>query len=242
MKHKNIQIKPCKVDWFAMEAGTKGNRFCHNCHKVVHDMSHLSEAEADAFLAEHPGSCGNFLASQIDVFEPKVQPTSPIAKFVKGTGLKKAAAAAAAITLLHGNLPADLLPLKINEETTMKASDPTKNTPDPIGPSTNTLLTGVLLTEYGREIHQNITMTVTCGSKLVDYVVHAENGLFMLDLKGMANPSDEVTITIPRQEVHGIQFPETKLKTLVGEGQNLAIRINAIYPKRLGGVMVRPKR
>jgi hypothetical protein len=237
MKHKNIQIKPCKVDWYAMEADQDGNRFCQNCNKVVHDMSEMSEAEADAFLNANPGSCGNFLASQIDAVPNTENKIFATVRLAKSAAWKKAAAAAAAFALLHGTMPADLLNTELNEA----AIERLLSDPPTIGPSTNTLLTGVLVSDNGHAIRDLITMQISCGNKLVDFPVTVENGLFMVDLSAKLLPSDTIEIIIPEQSSRSAKYPKTTFKTTLGDGQNLNIPIAVQYTRRTGGVMVRPR-
>lgn len=237
MKHKNIQIKPCNIGWHAMDVHEDDNRFCLSCSKVVHDMSEMTESEAEAFLDANPGSCGNFLAWQVDTVTPE-HINLPKAK--KRSTWKKAAAAAAALALLHGNMPADVLNTDLQQKTIERlASDPSRSNPDPIGPSTNTLLTGVLVSDGGHEIRDPLTIHISCGKKLIDFEIVVENGLFAIDLSEKLAPSDQIEILIPEQSHRYNKYPNTKFKTSLGEGQNLNIPIAVQYAKRLGGVMIR---
>ncbi len=52
MDKKQLRIdSPCTVDWASMTRADKG-RFCADCKKVVHDLSSMTERQAQALLAE----------------------------------------------------------------------------------------------------------------------------------------------------------------------------------------------
>jgi hypothetical protein len=49
-----ISVKtPCNVPWDSMEGGDDRTRFCGECSKSVHDLSAMTEDEAEAFLDHH---------------------------------------------------------------------------------------------------------------------------------------------------------------------------------------------
>lgn len=53
MKRRRLQIlEPCSEDFAAMKGGPK-TRFCDKCDKNVHNLSEMTEREADAFLREN---------------------------------------------------------------------------------------------------------------------------------------------------------------------------------------------
>ena len=50
MRSKDVEIpEPCHADWDAMRPEDRG-RFCFECQTRVHDLSAMTEAEAEAFL------------------------------------------------------------------------------------------------------------------------------------------------------------------------------------------------
>jgi hypothetical protein len=53
--HQLPIVAPCHEDWNAMDADDRG-RFCQRCVKPVHDISAMSESEAQAFVRAHAGT------------------------------------------------------------------------------------------------------------------------------------------------------------------------------------------
>ena len=50
MRSQDIEIpEPCHADWDAMRPEERG-RFCFDCRKTVHDLSAMTEREAEIFL------------------------------------------------------------------------------------------------------------------------------------------------------------------------------------------------
>jgi hypothetical protein len=234
MKNPNIKVKSCKTDWYDMDRREDGNRFCQNCQKVVYDLSGMSGEEAEAFWDANPGVCANFFAWQVEAVPADKDEATVPGKSASSSHWKKAAAAVAALTILHGQLPADLVQPDLRDvEIERLIGNPGTE------PSTNTLLTGVLLDQWGSEISLPLILKIYRGNELIAYPVTAENGLFSVNLSGKAEPGDKITILIPTQSMHNSAFEETKIKTRLAEGQNLLIHINATYPMRLGGVRIR---
>lgn len=227
MKHKNIEIQPCRNDWYAMEVQQDGNRFCQNCSKVVHDLSDFSAEELKSFLKANPGSCGKFLEGQVQVANTQAPYESASKRVVKNASWKKVAATAAAFALLQGHLPANntVSPLKGNCSISAEANPSDKKS----GPSTNTLLTGVVLEQNGDLVTEPIVLKLYRGNALLAEPLLLDHGLFSIDLQGQAVSSDRITIVIQKQEVNGTKFARTASQTLLGEGQNLQVLAEVTY-------------
>lgn len=96
-----LQIKTrCTASWNKMDQLADGNRFCHDCKKVVHDLTSLSKAEGLKLYNESGGSlCGRMV-------NPAFQAMPRVAQQASGYRLRlnlsqmRVAASAAAFVLL----------------------------------------------------------------------------------------------------------------------------------------------
>lgn len=220
-----------------MEEQSDGNRFCQDCKKVVVDMSEMTESEAVSFLQANPGSCVNFIAGQVEEIRKSELPANPVKRSLRYIPLRKAAAAAATLALLHGQLPAKTSsPAPIGIEVSSDEGGPGSRKKKS-GPSTNTLLTGIAINQRGRMVKAPIILKVYLGSELIAYPVEVLDGLFFVDLKGKASASDKITIVMPAQTVQRITFAKTKTRILLGDAQNLTFNAKILSepPPRRGG-------
>jgi hypothetical protein len=246
-KHPNIRIVPCDTDWYAMDPCAEGNRYCQSCQKEVVDMSAMSNEEVIAYLKANPGSCGNFFEGQVNVFDGDQSNESPVKRLVRnpiavGSTWKKAAAAAATLALLHGQMPAEASPTDpVAIEAGHLGGD--NKGDDKSGPSVNTMLTGIVVDQNGRMVPVPLVLKIYRGSEVLTYPIEVSNGLFAVDLQGKADPSDRLTIVIRSQTVNKWTFAKSKTRTLLGEGQNLTVEAEVIKrppPRRSGGRTIYP--
>lgn len=142
--------------------------------------------------------------------------------------VKKAAAAVSVLVFLYGQSPAHNNRSNPIEMATshQEGSHPTGS--DTCATFNNTLLSGILIDQDGWMISIPIILKIYLGSKLIAYPVKVNKGLFSVDLKGKALPSDRVTIVMSRQSVHGCKFAKTKSKVLLRNGQNLTVKAETI--------------
>lgn len=236
VKHKNIKIIPCETDWYDMDQREDGNRFCQSCQKVVFDMAEMTGEEAEAFVKANPGCCGNFYQGQVAIFDGSDR-EGQTKRTLRNANWKKAIAAAAALAMLHGQMPAESN-LAATNVTAIDNSPPSDDSgKNRIGPGTNTLLSGIVVDQNGHMVLVPVVLKVYLGSELIGYPVEVNHGLFSIDLEGKALPSDRITIVVSRQLVNDWKFAKTKFKTLLGEGQNLTVKSEVISrpPMRRGG-------
>lgn len=229
MKHKNIEIQPCSNDWSAMEARPNGNRFCHSCSKVIHDFSEMTAEDLKVFMKANPGTCGKFLKGQIKIAQTRAPFESQIKRNVRAASWKKAAAAAAALMLLHGQLPAESTISPVNYAEANRTTHDSGPSENKSGPSTNTMLTGVVVDQRGNLISDPIILKIYRGSVLITEPILLHQGLFSVDLAGKAAPSDRLSIVVKKQTVEGVKFAKTITRTLLGEGQNLRVVSEVTY-------------
>ena len=92
--------EPCSADWEAMEARDRG-RFCLDCQTRVHDLSAMTEAEAQRFLtrnADRDDICLSFLHTedgtiQYQAAQPRLVPLKRLLRLAPAAGLAAAVAA-----------------------------------------------------------------------------------------------------------------------------------------------------
>ncbi|MFN8395753.1 MAG: hypothetical protein U0176_14035 [Bacteroidia bacterium] len=179
---------PCSVPWQSMEPREGGNRFCQSCSKVVHNISAMSPEEIIALLRTDPGNiCVNYVQFHFPPDTAKKQPRID-SKPVRKRNIRFAAAAASLLLLAQqGQTSAPFRPKT-------HLSDTNPKTPDDFLP-TNTLVSGNVLTTRGDLIPHDVEVTIYKDHRELARVM-TRAGLFFLDLKGLAEPSDTITLSI----------------------------------------------
>jgi hypothetical protein len=236
----------CAVPWEEMDMHTGGNRLCRQCDKVVHDLTGMSEREIEVLFHRNGGMlCGNFsLDAAGNPIYFKQQSAPKKVRFLKHW------AAAASIFLLYQT------PQAGGHHTgtaTSIASPPLFQgdapalLPSIITPKTNTLLSGVILTQDSSEIRDTLQVDVFAKGNQVASL-QAENGFFHHDFADTLLPTDSVTIVVqarvvnPENVWNKREYKGTTYQTTLGNAQNVTVTVAFKHPERkMGGVMM-PRR
>jgi hypothetical protein len=221
--------EPCTVPWEQMDAHTAGNRFCRSCNHVVHDLTGMSEHEIEVLMAAQGGKlCGAFaLDVQGNAIYFKQDPPRKKARFLKHF------AAAASLILLYQTPQAG----RAMAPTTLQPpADPIAGSPN-LTPRTNTLLSGVILTQDSIEIGDSLLVEIFAkGNLLVS--TYAKAGLFHHDFADALLPTDVIKIVVHGKTfAQGELYNERKYKgnaliTTLGNAQNVQVRVQYTPPVR----------
>ncbi len=108
-----LQIKtPCTASWEKMDQLENGNRFCHDCKKVVHDLSALSKADGLKLYNDLGGSmCARMVNPGFQAMPRVVQQASGNRLRLNMAQLRVAASAAAFVLLSQSPLMAQGAPI-----------------------------------------------------------------------------------------------------------------------------------
>lgn len=230
---------PCTLSWEALEASGGPHKQCLKCGHAVMDLSSMTPKEIErAYRANGGKLCG--AVSLDDNGNPILLQERP----AKTWRYLSQAAAAASLLLLAAPLDNSARPgpkFTYQASAEMAAShgiDP-KSNPETTAPSpeTNTLVSGVILTEYGSEIHDSLEVVIRHGVKVVSRQM-AVGGFFHVDLDGRLTPRDEITVEVHGKTFNpGVKYRErkygnAKLTTTLGLGQNLQLTVEYTPPKR----------
>jgi hypothetical protein len=240
--------EPCTVPWDEMDAHAEGQRLCQHCNHVVHDLTGMSTSEIEALYRQQGGKlCGNFSldeAGQPIYFRGQQRPHK--------VRLLKHWIAAASLFLLYqspqagsagGNLSAMESPA--NAEGNPKGNQPAQET---ITPESNTLLSGLVLTQDSMEIHDDLAVEIFLrGKKLM--TLQSVAGLFHHDFAGQLQPTDVLTIHVigktfnPGDTYRERKYGSASIETTLGHAQNIAVTVPfkaPPRPKMAGRVIRRP--
>ncbi|MFT4975720.1 MAG: hypothetical protein ACI8S6_001613 [Myxococcota bacterium] len=133
MRRDDIPIpEPCTADWSAM-TGDEGRRFCGQCSKHVHNLSAMTEPEAEAVLKK-PEVCVRY--SHRTDGQIRFQPTSRRALLGRGAMLAGA---------LSVSLPAAAAMMVADETACEKPGLLSRLWTAVFGPSEETMVTGQLI-------------------------------------------------------------------------------------------------
>jgi hypothetical protein len=223
---------PCHVGRDTMDAQTDGNRFCHSCQKVVHNLVGKSEAEIKAlFVASGGQLCGSFTQRRpVQGAEIKLAAIQPMRK----PGYLKHLAATASLLLLYQGMMAVQTSAKPASEWVVPAFPHTVadgRNPDKDW-SQNTLLSGVIVNQDGFEVGLDVMVEIYAHKVLIAKVI-AQHGFIKIDLGGKVKPNEMVGLVIRKntgyaaqdsgiQEIHG----GLKKYVLLRDAQNLALTIH----------------
>ncbi|MEY3444096.1 MAG: hypothetical protein RLZZ519_2377 [Bacteroidota bacterium] len=231
---KSIQLgniiiaEPCTVPWENMDNAENGNKFCQQCQKSVVDFSQMTEKQIEALLKSRKGEvCGSFL------LDAEGKPIVANPKPCKPTYFRHLAATAALLLLQQS---AHSTPDAEDSKIEIVPSDPDKTKSAP-SPKTNTLVTGVIINTDGDLIPKDVDVRIYLNGERIA-IVKSQHGLFAVDLKGIANPEDQIEIVIWKENFSDKDFHDGKtIRTTVAAAQNLKMRISytLIYPRRGGG-------
>lgn len=187
--HGYIRLQtPCSVSWNSMDPAEGGNRHCQSCSKVVHNISAMSPEQIIALLRTDPGNvCVNYVQFHFPSDTDKKQPPTT-SKPVRKRNIRFAAAAASLLLLAQqGQTTAPFRP-----KTHFNAGNP--QMPNDFLP-TNTLVSGNVRTTLGDLIPHDVEVTIYKGHRELARVM-TRAGLFFIDLKGLAEPTDTITLSI----------------------------------------------
>ncbi len=225
---KIIIAEPCTVSWESMDNAENGNKFCQHCKKNVVDFSQMTEKQIEALIQSRKGEvCGSFL------LDADGKPIVANPKPCKPTYFRHLAATAA-LLLLQQSVQA--APDSEDTKIEIITSNPGKTKPAP-SPKTNTLVTGVILNTDGELIPKDVDVRIYFNGERIA-IAKSQHGLFAVDLKGIANPEDQIEIVIWKENFSDKDFHDGKtIRTTVAEAQNLKMRISytLILPPRRGG-------
>ncbi len=250
---KSLQIgkytipQPCPVPWDEMDALDGRNRHCAQCSQVVHDLTGKSLCEIDALYAANEGKlCGNITVDELG---------NPL--YFKGTESKrkviylKHLAAAASLFFLYQTPQAnsfDSKARKYRSDTEQSIQIHPPGTGIVPTEATNTLVTGVVLTQSGYETEDSLRIEIRSGGKQIAQGF-TSNGLFHFDLEGKLKPEDEIKVVVEGARFdlgvryHDRKYGGTELATTLGKSQNLTLTVKYDAPERmpmkLGGAVVR---
>lgn len=174
--------KPCEVDWYGMEPLPDGNRFCHQCNKVVHDLGDKDDAYLNALIEEKGREiCVNFYTSQLS--------PGPERLFAKRNKTFPWAAKAASLAML---LSMAQVPAKgeMPDGPKTELSGPSKRAWNP-----DRLLTGTIESGDGKSVDIDLKVSVLSeGVQIKSF--EARSGLFMADLSGLPIRGDSIELVL----------------------------------------------
>ena len=132
MKASDIRIpEPCSEDWQGMTPAQRG-RFCAACQKHVHDLSAMTEREANALLGSGQDICVSYLSDSSGAVRFRPQPVVPASRLVRrasavtaaGFGLALAACAPHAPPPELDDTEAFLRTVTLDERVTIPDAEP----------------------------------------------------------------------------------------------------------------------
>lgn len=240
----NLEIpSPCEVPWEEMDAHSGKNRVCRRCNKVVHDLTGLTESEIERLFVVNGGQlCGNV---SLD-FEGNPLYLKDNPKKSKYAFLKHTAAAASFLLLYPTPQGKSSTGLPTSIERTLYPDGGGKTAPTE---KTNTLISGVILTESEEEIEDSLLVTISFGGKKIasDFATY---GLFSFELDQVLKPTDEIKIIVSGRTFDpGMMYRERKygsavLQLPLGKAQNVQLKVAftppTSPPRKFGGMMRRP--
>jgi hypothetical protein len=99
--NRSLQIQtPCTVPWDGMDALENGNRFCHSCSKVVHNLIDKRDEEIQAMFKASPnGLCGR-IQQRIAIPMESLRKQAPTTPRRLGQAQIRLAASATALLML----------------------------------------------------------------------------------------------------------------------------------------------
>ena len=231
--------RSCHADRETMDALAEGNRFCHSCKKVVHNLVGMSEAEIKALFQANAGKLCGAISLPSSRIKPEIRLIAPLSKV---TYWKKLAATASFLLLYQGMQTAPSSPRK---STTWIAPD-TRNKAeriDPVDWSQNTLVSGVVLAQDSLEIGLDFQVYIYVNKALVAKSM-AHGGFLRIDLGGKVKPESTIEIVIPKNSAYDPDYPEGKQthggfqKTLrLRDAQNLPLVVQYSRPMMMLGDM-----
>lgn len=107
MKANEIWIpEPCSEDWEGMTPQQRG-RFCGACQKKVHDLSAMSESDAQALLQSGQDICVSYLSDAAGEVRFRPQPVVPVGRLLRRASVASAAGLSLALAACtpHGEGP-----------------------------------------------------------------------------------------------------------------------------------------
>lgn len=237
--------KPCEVQWAAMQELDGRNRHCQRCNHAVYDLTGMSISEIDSLFKANDGKlCGNFSIDELGnpiYFKGSNSPRKPVY-------LKHLAAAASMFFLYQ-------TPQATSSSSTLGSQPNTKAFHNELlleeggivpTEATNTLVTGVVFTQFGDEINDSLKVEIIYGGKSIASAF-TSNGLFHFDLQDKLKPEDEIRVEVAGARFdQGIRYRDRKYGSIrqqvkLGKSQNLNLTVNFTapepMPRKLGGAV-----
>lgn len=238
----NFEIpEPCPVPWDEMRPEGV-NKHCLRCNKVVHDLTGMSISEIERLFEANGGRlCGSFA---VDGDGNPIYYRGEQGKR-KPVYLKHIAAAASMLLLYQFPQAKPIAVVKPRVELALPGNRGPSTVPTE---KTNTLVTGMVLTEYGDETHDSLLVKIKFEGKTIASA-YTSSGLFHFDLADKLRPEDVITITVSGKTFDpGVKYRERKYgsaqqSTSLGKAQNVALKVDyqpAERPPYKGGMVRRP--
>lgn len=231
MDHKDIGYgrvrleKPCEVPWLGMKPVEGGNRYCQHCSKVVHNITGLSPAEIVALLQSDPGNvCVNFVQFHLPPDTERKQPKA-ITRPIRRKNIRYAAAATAMLLLTQQGQSSP--PHKPRTEHGPWAPQPQ----DSHLPG-NTLVSGNVMTLLGDLIPHDVEVVIYRDHRELARVM-TRAGLFFVNLDGLAEPTDTITISIQPGPQPASDFPQRVEEPLCEETNEDEDPVTVLNPNLL---------
>lgn len=257
MKHLQVQKKigdqsyrlasPCDENREGMDLLADGDRFCHRCSKVVHNLDGKTSEEVQALFAAHGGRlCGAFTVRRL-VAKPHVRlaiPPSIQANLVhKRRYFKQLAAMASFFLLAEGFLGASNPPIS-SQAWVMPAAEAggqdslSSSSHGEVDWSQNTIVSCIFTYEDSTEIGLNLEVSIFSRGVLITKTV-AQSGFLKVDLAGKVKPEAMIGIVVGSNVAYG---PEAHEEVYQHKGIQRVVRLrdaqNLVIPMEFETIMV----